>query len=204
VRARCLSFHASYRCRHAGECCRAGWDIEIEPRVAEAVASGRIVPLIGTAAPFAPLPDGGALGPARTSSGDCTFHHHDRCALHACGSEAMLPSACRHFPRVFLRDARGMLLTLSHFCPTAASLLFDDGPAQVVDAPPGLMLSEPIEGLDARDALPPLVRPDLLSDVAGYDAWEAAVVGTPRQRRRGGRAGDDRTRNRTRPRVETG
>ena len=24
---RCLSFHAAYRCRHAGACCRAGWTI---------------------------------------------------------------------------------------------------------------------------------------------------------------------------------
>jgi hypothetical protein len=90
----------------------------------------------------------------------------------------MLPSACRHFPRVFLRDGRGLLLTLSHFCPTSAALLMDAGPVEVVDAPSALMLAEPIEGLDARDALPPLVRPGLLADIEGYDAWEGAVVQT--------------------------
>ena len=68
----------------------------------------------------------------------------------------MLPSACRHFPRVYLRDARGDLLTLSHFCPTAASLLFEPGPVGVIDAPRPLALDEPIEGLDAREVLPPL------------------------------------------------
>jgi hypothetical protein len=31
----CLSVHASYTCRRSGACCRAGWDISIEP---EAVA----------------------------------------------------------------------------------------------------------------------------------------------------------------------
>lgn len=88
----------------------------------------------------------------------------------------MLPSACRHFPRVILRDARGALLTLSHFCPTAAAMLLDDRPLTIVEAHPPLALAEPIDGLDARDALPPLVRPGLLADVAGYGAWEEAVV----------------------------
>lgn len=90
----------------------------------------------------------------------------------------MLPSACRHFPRVLLRDARGTLLTLSHFCPTAASLLFDEGEVAVVDARAPLALEEPLEGLDAREALPPLVRPGMLSDLDGYAAWEQAVIRT--------------------------
>lgn len=90
----------------------------------------------------------------------------------------MLPSACRHFPRVFLRDARGDLLTLSHFCPTAASLLLVPGDVTIVDVPPALALEEPIEGLDARDALPPLVRPGLLADIDGYDGWERAAIET--------------------------
>lgn len=175
---RCLSFHAGYRCRHSGECCRAGWDIEVEPHVVEAVRTGRILPVVSTPVAFEPLAEGGALAPARTATGDCGFHHDNRCSLHECGSEAMLPSACRHFPRVFLRDARGDLLTLSHFCPTAASLLFEPGSVEVVEAPPPLALAEPLEGLDARDVLPPLVRPGLLADMDGYDAWERAVIRT--------------------------
>jgi hypothetical protein len=124
------------------------------------------------------LAEGDALAPGRTTSGECAFHHAHRCSLQEAGSEPMLPSACRHFPRVYLRDARGTLLTLSHFCPTAASLLLETGPVTIVDAWPPLALEEPIEGLDAREALPPLVRPGLLADTAGYGAWEEAVVRT--------------------------
>jgi len=116
--------------------------------------------------------------PARTATGDCAFHHESRCSLHGAGGEAMLPSACRHFPRVYLRDARGDLLTLSHFCPTAASLLVPDLEVTIVEAVPPLALVEPIEGLDARNALPPLVRPGMLADISGYEAWEMAVIRT--------------------------
>jgi hypothetical protein len=178
VRTRCLSFHAGYRCRHVGECCRAGWDVEVEPHIVDAVRSGRLLTVLSADEPFVPLPEGDGLAPARRTSGECAFHHADRCSLQEAGSESMLPSACRHFPRVYLRDARGTLLTLSHFCPTAASLLLDTAPVTIVDAQPPLALEEPIEGLDAREALPPLVRPGLLADTAGYGAWEEAVVRT--------------------------
>jgi hypothetical protein len=182
VRTRCLSFHAAYRCRHSGECCRAGWDIDVEPHIVEAVLSGRVRPLLSTPVAFEPVHGpaeaGFSLQLARTAAGDCGFHNHHRCSLQEAGTEAMLPSACRHFPRVFLRDARGCLLTLSHFCPTAASMLFDAAPVTIVEAPPSLALEEPIEGLDARDALPPLLRPGMLTDIAGYAAWEQAVVQT--------------------------
>ena len=174
----CLSFHAAYGCRHAGECCRAGWDVEVEPTIVDAVRTGLILPIVSTPAPFEPLVEGGGVAPARTRTGDCAFHNNNRCSLQECGSEAMLPSACRHFPRVFLRDARGLLVTLSHFCPTAASLLFEPGPDTIVDAPASLLIAEPIEGLDARDVLPPLVRPGLLADIESYGIWERAVVRT--------------------------
>ena len=176
--SRCLSFHASYRCRHAGECCRAGWDVDVEPHILEAVSTGRVAVHRTTPVAFTPAAEGPAMAPARTASGDCGFHHDCRCSLQLTGGEHLLPSACRHFPRVYLRDARGDLLTLSHFCPTAASLLLQDGPVAVVEAQAPLALEEPIEGLDARDVLPPLVRPGMLADMDGYDAWEAAVIAT--------------------------
>lgn len=113
---------------------------------------------------------------ARTADGWCGFRQNQRCSLQQAGGEAMLPSACRHFPRVFLRDPRGTMVALSHYCPTAAALLLDDRPLTVVDAAPPLALAEPIEGLDAREALPPLVRPGLLADIQGYGAWEDAVL----------------------------
>jgi hypothetical protein len=45
-----------------------------------------------------------------------------------------------------------------------------------VDADPPLALDDPIEGFDAAGALPPLLRPGLLADLDGYDAWERAAV----------------------------
>jgi hypothetical protein len=176
VPTRCLSFHAAYRCRHAGECCRAGWDVEVEPHIVEAVEAGRVAARRATPLAFIRSPDGSGIVPSRTASGDCGFHQDCRCSLQSSGGGAMLPSACRHFPRVYLRDPRGDLLTLSHFCPTAASLLLDEQPVRVVEATEPLALQEPIEGLDARLALPPLVRPGMLADLEGYAAWEEAVV----------------------------
>jgi hypothetical protein len=152
--------------------------VDVEPHILEAVSTGRVAVHRTTPVAFTQAAEGAAMAPARTASGDCGFHHDCRCSLQRTGGEALLPSACRHFPRVYLRDSRGDLLTLSHFCPTAASLLMEDGPVAVVDARPPLALDEPIEGLDARDVLPPLVRPGMLADLDGYDAWERAVIET--------------------------
>jgi hypothetical protein len=152
--------------------------VDVEPHILEAVSTGRVAVHRTTPIPFTKAAEGPSMAPARTASGDCGFHHDCRCSLQLTGGEALLPSACRHFPRVYLRDARGDLLTLSHFCPTAASLLLEDVAVAVVEAHPPLALHEPIEGLDARGALPPLVRPGMLADMDGYDAWEWAVIGT--------------------------
>ncbi|HXG56051.1 MAG TPA: hypothetical protein VNJ03_11795 [Vicinamibacterales bacterium] len=89
-----------------------------------------------------------------------------------------MPVSCRHYPRVILRDGRGTLIAMSHYCPTAASLLFEDVPPLVVHAAGKLTITEPVEGMDARDALPPLLRPGMLTDLEGYSAWEAAAVDT--------------------------
>lgn len=176
MRTRCLSIHAGYRCRHSGACCHAAWEIEVEPHIIEAVGARRLIPLSSVATPFVPsLEDAGMLL-ARDGDGWCGFRRDERCSLQSSGGEAMLPSACRHFPRVFLRDARGTMVTLSHYCPTAAALLLDSTPVTIVDAAPPLALAEPIEGLDAREALPPLVRPGLLADIQGYAAWEGAAL----------------------------
>jgi hypothetical protein len=37
-------------------------------------------------------------------------------------------------------------------------------------------MAEVSEGLDARDALPPLLRPDMLMDVESYGLWEAHAI----------------------------
>jgi len=77
------------------------------------------------------------------------------------------------FPRSVLIDPRGTFISLSHFCPTAAALLFEDAPpATIVDAPASLVNVGPLDGFDARSAWPPLVRPGLLMDLESYDVWE--------------------------------
>jgi hypothetical protein len=38
------------------------------------------------------------------------------------------------------------------------------------------VIAEPIDGLDAGEVLPPLVRPGMLGDVEGYAAWESACL----------------------------
>lgn len=177
MRTWCLDFHANYRCRHAGVCCRAPWDIEVEPAVVTAVSRERIVPLHRAVEPFQ-TDDGGTVTLARRSGGDCHFHQASRCSLQLAGGEALLPSACRHFPRVLLLDGRGVLVTLSHFCPTAAALLLDGEGIAVVEAHPPLALSGTLEGLDARDTFPPLLRPGMLMGTEDYGQFEMACLST--------------------------
>ena len=98
------------------------------------------------------------------------------CAVHRELGEPMLPSACRQFPRVTLTDPRGRWITLSHFCPTAAALLFSPAPVLIVAAPASIALDGAAEGLDATAALPPLLRPGMLMDFDGYGAWERGAI----------------------------
>jgi len=81
-----------------------------------------------------------------------------------------LPLACRQFPRVSLTDPRGVSVTLSHYCPTAAGLLERDpeAPIAITTSAAGFPADGEYDGLDARDALPPLLRRDLLMD---WEAW---------------------------------
>jgi hypothetical protein len=126
-------------------------------------------------APEAPPDVAGVL--AYSHSGRCVFHR-DGCEIQHTYGHAALPSACRHFPREVLIDPRGVFVTLSHYCPTAAALLFEhSGPVEIVEGPPAVPCGEP-EGLDARDVLPPLLTNGVLMDLAGYDAWEAHMVRT--------------------------
>ncbi len=188
--ALCLRLHADYRCQHAGACCTAGWAIPIERPAYEQVRvhfggqERRRLFADGGA-----LPEGAAAVVGVQPSGACVFFEPDRgnlCAVHRELGVASLPSACRHFPRIVLHDARGTFISLSHFCPTAAGLLRSPKAAsfEVVRAPGPLALESDItddgpnrlEGLDARDALPPLLRSELLTDLEGYDAWERAAL----------------------------
>lgn len=176
MRAYCLSFHANYACRHAGACCKAGWPIAIESDKVYALRT-RGLPKSDT---LTPVQCGTAHDPhtliPKTDDGACAFYdaHDGLCAVHRDAGPELLPTACRNFPRVALRDSRGLFITLSHFCPTAAHLLLSNGPISIVDAPDSLSLGGEVEGLDATNVMPPLLRPDMLMDLAGYDAWERA------------------------------
>lgn len=149
----CLNIHAPYRCRHAGACCRASWMIPFED---------------GTIA-------------ARDAHGACTFLDgtNGLCSIHRAGGVAALPLTCRMFPRIVLKDARGTFISLSHFCPTAASLLFEaSDPIAIVEAPAALANIGELDGLDARHVWPPLLRPGVLMDLESYGEWERRALST--------------------------
>ena len=174
----CLALHASYACRDRGDCCSA-WEVPAETHVIEFVRSHTST---SSREPFFMARDsrgGGTQLRIAHTGGACVFRTGGACEIHRDGGESALPVSCRHFPRVILRDQRGTFTSLSHFCPTAAALLFQpDGSLQRVAAGPSLTCREPIEGMDAREALPPLLHPRMLADVEGYDAWERSVIDT--------------------------
>jgi Fe-S-cluster containining protein len=182
-----LSIHADYKCRHSGACCSADWDVPVELPIYRdldaALRSHRLVPpTTEVDAPFITepdLPDDAGAMLSRTPSGDCVFFHRDSglCVVHRDLGEAALPSTCRHFPRIAVRDWRGTFITLSHFCPTAASMLFrEDVPLEVVASPRAFPGGD-YEGLTVHaDAWPPLLHPRMLMDLDAYSAWERHMV----------------------------
>lgn len=178
VRSYCLSFHSGYRCRHSGACCTANWPISIEPdtlswlRTAHAFSDRTRLIEPHTDADGRPLL-------AKAAGGACIFYEGDSgglCAIHREAGPAALPSACRNFPRVALRDGRGVFITLSHYCPTAAALLLEAQDISIVDAPSSISLDGGVEGLDATAVMPPLLGPGMLTDLNGYAAWEARAI----------------------------
>jgi hypothetical protein len=168
-----LSMHVPYACCHVGACCSSGWPIPLERSRVAAVQSLRPDGSWLRPAPNAPPDVAGVL--ALSKSGQCVFHR-DGCEIQHAFGHAALPAACQHFPREVLLDRRGVFVTLSHYCPTAADLLFEHvGPVEVVEGPPAVPDGEP-EGLDARDVLPPLLRQGVLLDDEAYTAWERHTI----------------------------
>jgi Fe-S-cluster containining protein len=177
---RCLAFHAAWRCRHSGACCQAGWSIPIEGTTFERVRihyRSRDDLFVHEGH----MPEGAAaiLG---IRDGACVFFDRNaderRCDIQRTLGAGSLPLACRQFPRVAMTDRRGTFVTLSHFCPTAAGLLLQPISFDIVEAPGNLALDGDLEGLDASTVLPPLLRPNLLTDLDGYDAWERLAIRT--------------------------
>jgi hypothetical protein len=100
------------------------------------------------------------------------------CAIHRVLGHDALPAACQHFPRAAVTDETGTFVTLSHFCPTAAGMLFrEDVELSIVEAPESFGSMIEYEGFDARGALPPLLAPGMLMDLESHHAWERHVVG---------------------------
>lgn len=171
----CLSFHAAYRCRQSGACCQAGWAIPFDDDEVESV---RALHLTGGS-----LSAGrsGRTIAARDADGTCTFFSRDThdCVIQRAGGHAALPVSCRMFPRVVRQDARGTAISLSHYCPTAAALLFDESSpltVTIVEGPPTFADVGALEGLDAREEWPPLLRPQVLMDLDDYASWERLGV----------------------------
>ena len=96
------------------------------------------------------------------------------CDIHRQKGHDWLPASCQQFPRVSLLDPRGTFVTLSHYCPSAVDLLFaeDDAPIEVVVNPPAFPRDAEYDGLDARDAFPPFLRPGVLMDWETLAAWD--------------------------------
>ena len=156
-------------------------DVPADPHLVELVASGHLTTARATGAVLVSSPGavrGQDLRIAHGDDGACVFREGQRCTIHAQRGESALPVSCRHYPRVILRDRLHTRISSSHYCPTAVSMLFAPGALTIVDAAGRLAIDEPLEGLDAREALPPLLRPGMLMDLAGYEAWEAECVAT--------------------------
>ena len=184
TRVRALSIHADYRCRNSGACCRSGWEIPVEPdaetRIREGLRDGRLRADSDWERGADGLAHGARVVLRVLPSGDCVFLEHGEprlCAVHRQLGEDAMPPSCRQFPRVATLTPLGVSVTLSHYCPTAASLLFrEDVGLAVVDGPGAFSPSWPYEGLDAREALPPLLRPGVFMDWPSFELWERCAV----------------------------
>ena len=183
---RALSFHSEYHCGNTGICCSSRWEVAVEVEV-----EVRLVSLLGLGPGKLPNgPDGfriiseppaGCRSSLRTAdpSGACWFRDEPgrACAIHRNHGESVLPSACRQFPRVCVLEPAVVSVSLSHYCPTAAALLFA-GPEEfgLVSDAPAFPPDWPFEGLDARRAYPPFLRPGVLLGFDGLRTFEDRVV----------------------------
>jgi Fe-S-cluster containining protein len=177
-----LNFHLSYACRDSGVCCTSGWPIPVERSsvslIDDAIAR-KIIPLRAQPwlVPGGDSPDEVAGMLSVRENGHCVFFEAGEpgCSIHA-----VKPAACVHFPYVCLIDQRGVHVTLSHYCPTAASLLFEHNEPIAIVEGPAPVAGDSLEGLDARDSLPPAEttagmaaggKPRLMS-YEDLDAWQ--------------------------------
>lgn len=185
---RSLSIHADYQCRHSGACCTADWDVPVEVPVYrsldDACKAGRLhtAPQSSALGPFIvepDLPDDAGAMLERNAAGECVFFERDSrlCVVHRDLGHEALPATCRHFPRLAVHDGRGTFVSLSHYCPTAAGMLFRDDVGLAIVSAPAAFPPADYEGLSVMaDDLPPLLRPGVVMDLDAYGRWEAHMV----------------------------
>jgi len=183
---RCLSFHADYGCQNSGACCSSGWEVAVETRVELGLRSrlrSGVARLPNGPDGFRPAadPPSGCRSALRLHepSGSCWFRDDEarRCAIHREFGWSALPAACQQFPRVCVLEPDSVSISLSHYCPTAAGLLFrQEGGFDVVQDPPAFPRSWPFEGLDARFAHPPFLRPRVLLGFDGLRTFEEEAI----------------------------
>ena len=184
-----LSIHADYQCHRSGACCTSDWDVPVElplyRGLDEALRAGSLRPAARPAEGDAilmrspDLPDDAAAMVARTPGGDCVFYHRDSglCVIHRDMGASQMPATCQYFPRLAVRDRRGTFITLTHYCPTAAGMLFrDDRPIEIVESPPAFPDANYDGLVITPDDWPPLLHPRMLMDHPGYAAWERHMV----------------------------
>jgi len=186
-----LTIHADYQCHRSGVCCTSDWDVPVElslyRSLGEALATGTLSPAVDPGKGNSvfivedDMPDGAAAMVGRTlDDGRCVFYHGGSglCVIQRDVGEPQLPLTCRHFPRLAVRDNRGTFISLTHYCPTAAAMLFrdDDMPIEILEVPPAFPPAD-YEGLRVDpEAWPPLLHPEMLMDLDGYSAWERHMV----------------------------
>ena len=186
-----LNLQQGFRCGHSGACCTFGWHIPVESathaRVADAVRKGHLLSGNRTVAPDEAWidmehPPDGAVGVLKSrADGACVFFDQEGgrlCAIQRALGHDALPSACQQFPRVSVLDDRGAHVVLSHYCPSVAALLIEDAEraVEIVHLADGDPARRPVEGFDARAAVPPFLRPGVAFDLPAYGVWERGVV----------------------------
>lgn len=187
-----LALHADYGCRSTGACCSSNWSIPVENTVLARIGRAlteQSLSLEYTAhrgrsrasalVPAEILPEGAEALLGRDES-RCVFLETQRgnlCAIHRQLGQTALPVACRQFPRVCVLEPRGVRISLSHYCPTAAQMLFrEDASLDIVRSPEAFPDAAGYEGLDVREALPPPLHAKVLMDYDGLEAWESGVL----------------------------
>ena len=163
-----------FSCSGCGHCCRATWEIPVEPSLAQRLAnSPPVLRIIGQdLRPFETKPSG-LPSVGRRADGACVFLRDDQlCQLHGEFGAKEKPLACQAFPFVVVPTPQGEVVELSYFCPAArrgeGALLGEQ--------------SEPLERLVSEVAQIPPYHPPfrvwkrVTTGWSGYLLWEEALL----------------------------